>query len=110
VGAGAIGGTLAWHLARAGYQVTLVDTDADHRAAIIDDGIVLERAGVREAQAVKDVFAPQNCPPSQQRVLLAVKANATETAAAWLAGHLAADGFVVSMCDTRRRHGSNSHR
>lgn len=97
VGAGAIGGTLAWHLARAGHQVALVDTDADHRAAIIAGGIVLERAGAREAQAVKDVFAPHDCPPNQQRVLLAVKANATESATAWLAGHLAADGFVVSM-------------
>ena len=98
VGAGAIGGTLAWHLARAGYQVTLSLT-LTLTTGVRSSWTVLvpERAGAREAQAVKDVFAPHDCPPNQQRVLLAVKANATESATTWLAGHLAADGFVVSM-------------
>ena len=52
VGAGAIGGTLAWHLARAGHPVTVVDADPAHVAAIARHGIVLERGGVREAQPV----------------------------------------------------------
>ncbi|GAA1885635.1 2-dehydropantoate 2-reductase N-terminal domain-containing protein [Lapillicoccus jejuensis] len=34
VGAGAIGGTLAHHLARSGHQVNIVDADAEHVAAI----------------------------------------------------------------------------
>jgi 2-dehydropantoate 2-reductase len=97
VGAGAIGGTLAWHLARAGHPVTVVDADPAHVAAIARHGIVLERGGVREAQPVAAAYTPEQAVAPLGRVLLAVKAQATGTAAGWLAGHLAADGYVVSL-------------
>lgn len=97
VGAGAIGGTIAWHLARAGHPVTVVDTDADHVAAIARDGLVLERDGVRAAQPVTAALTPEEVEGSPVRVLLAVKAHATPAAAGWLAGRLDPDGFVVSL-------------
>ena len=52
VGAGAIGGTLAYHLARAGHHVTVIDTDAEHVAAIADHGLVVRRGGERTAVPV----------------------------------------------------------
>ena len=39
VGAGAIGGTLGYHLARAGHAVTVVDADAEHMRRIAADGL-----------------------------------------------------------------------
>src|SRR3954466_5126701 len=45
VGAGAIGGTLAWHLAQAGHHVTLIETDAAHVGRIVEPGLVIERDG-----------------------------------------------------------------
>ncbi|MEJ5867577.1 2-dehydropantoate 2-reductase [Pseudokineococcus sp. 5B2Z-1] len=98
VGAGAIGGTLAWHLARAGHRVLLVDADADHVAAVARDGLVLEREGRREAVRVP-VTTPDGVPEGAGlgAVLLAVKAQATDGAARWLAPRLADDGFVVSL-------------
>lgn len=97
VGAGAIGGTLAWFLADAGHPVWLIDTDAAHLNAISTDGLSLERNGQRYSRNVDSVFSADGCPGGLNRVLLSVKANATAAAAEWLAEHLAEDGFVVSM-------------
>lgn len=98
VGAGAIGGTLAWHLVRSGHEVLLVDADEEHVQAINRDGLVLERGASREAVRVRAVL-PEQVPESAGLgpVLLAVKAQATAAAAAWLAPRLAEDGFVVSL-------------
>ncbi|GAA4616762.1 2-dehydropantoate 2-reductase [Actinoallomurus liliacearum] len=97
VGAGAIGGTLAWHLAGAGHPVTVVDADPDHVAAIARNGIILERDGVRTPQPVAAAYTLEQVSAPLGRVLLAVKAQATRTAAEWLAGRLAADGYVASL-------------
>jgi 2-dehydropantoate 2-reductase len=97
VGAGAIGGTLAFYLARAGHQVAVVDVDPQHRAAIANHGLVIERGGEVYSQPVSAVWAPDDAPMNMPRVLLAVKANGTVDAATWLADHLAEDGYVVSM-------------
>ncbi|MFH8462524.1 2-dehydropantoate 2-reductase [Streptomyces sp. NPDC017991] len=96
VGGGAIGGTLAFALARAGHPVTVVDTDPAHVAAIRARGLVVahgdSRTSVPVAAATPDEFSG-----TLGRVLLAVKAQATATAAAWIAPRLAPDGFVVSL-------------
>ncbi len=97
VGAGAIGGTLAFFLARAGHHVTVVDIDPEHRAAIANHGLIIERGGELQSQRVAAVLAPEDAPAKMRRVLLAVKANGTDGAAAWLGDHLAEDGYVVSM-------------
>ncbi|MFG1646025.1 ketopantoate reductase family protein [Amycolatopsis sp. NPDC049252] len=96
VGGGAIGGTLAFHLARAGHAVSVVDTDAAHVAAIVDRGLTLRRPDGDETVDLP-AFVPDAAPPVLDRVLLAVKAQATENVLQWLEPRLARDGFVVSL-------------
>jgi len=95
VGAGAIGGTLAWHLVRAGHDVRLVDADPAHVDALRRNGLVLERDGVREAVEVP--VAGLDTDLARGTVLLAVKALATESASAWIAERLHRDDCVVSL-------------
>jgi 2-dehydropantoate 2-reductase len=99
VGAGAIGGTLGHHLARAGHPVTVVDADPEHVRRIDADGLVVVRGAERSAARVERALSPD---PDEQalrleRVLLAVKAQATGSALEWIAPRLAEDGFVVSL-------------
>lgn len=97
VGAGAIGGTLALHLAQAGHAVTVVDADEDHVAAIREHGVrlLLTGGGVRTARV--NAVTPAHLTGPLGRVLLAVKAQATERAVAGIGDHLAPEGFIVSM-------------
>ncbi|MEN3298973.1 2-dehydropantoate 2-reductase [Pseudonocardia sp.] len=98
VGAGAIGGTLGHHLARAGHEVTVVDADAGHVRSIAEHGIVLRRGESRISAPVRRALTPDTGGPARvERVLLAVKAQATGVALDWIAPRLAADGFVVSV-------------
>ncbi len=99
VGAGAIGGTLGYHLARAGHAVTVVDADPEHVRRIGADGIVLVRGAERGTARVTQAATPDpDGPPLRlDRVLLAVKAQATGPALDWIAPRLADDGFVVSL-------------
>jgi 2-dehydropantoate 2-reductase len=98
VGAGAIGGTLGHHLARAGHHVTVVDTDSEHVRRIREDGIVVVRGANRTVANVAGAGTPDDGGPGTvERVLLAVKAQATGRALDWIAPRLAADGFVVSL-------------
>ena len=99
VGAGAIGGTLGHHLARAGHPVTVVDADPEHVRRIEADGLVVVRGAERSAARVARALTPD---PEErglrlERVLLAVKAQATGSALEWIAPRLAEDGFVVSL-------------
>lgn len=96
VGAGAIGGTLAVHLHRAGADVHLVDTDADHIAAVRANGLRIEHpGGVFTARL--PISTPEEAPAELGAVLLAVKAQATDAVAAWIAPRLAPDGWIASM-------------
>lgn len=98
VGAGAIGGTLGHHLARAGHHVTVVDTDSEHVRRIREDGIVVVRGANRTVANVAGAGTPDDGEPGTvERVLLAVKAQATGRALDWIAPRLAAEGFVVSL-------------
>ncbi|MER5388476.1 2-dehydropantoate 2-reductase [Saccharopolyspora sp. NPDC002686] len=96
VGGGAIGGTLAYSLAQAGHPVTIIDTDADHVAALRANGLTLDQQGTRTSVAV-DAATPAEHAGSLRRVLLAVKTQATEEAMRWIAPRLADDGYVVSV-------------
>ncbi|MFE4213764.1 2-dehydropantoate 2-reductase [Streptomyces sp. NPDC056844] len=96
VGAGAIGGTLAFSLARAGHRVRLIDTDAAHVAAIQDRGLTVARGEHRESVRV-EAATPDAYDGPVHRVLLAVKAQATDAALDWIAPRLAPDGWVVSF-------------
>jgi 2-dehydropantoate 2-reductase len=96
VGAGAIGGTLAAHLHAQGVPVQLVDADAHHVAAIRQNGLQIKTpSGVMVADV--PVYGLEDAPEHLDRVLLAVKAQATDNAAAWIAPRLSSDGYVASM-------------
>src|SRR5712691_2825967 len=94
-GAGAIGGTIGAHLARAGHDVTFVDRATDHVDAI-------NKAGLRiDGPLARFVSRTPACTPDDLRgefehVILAVKAQDTEAATRALATHLGTNGYVVS--------------
>jgi 2-dehydropantoate 2-reductase len=94
-GAGAIGGTLGAYWARAGIPVVLVDIVKEHVEACRTTG--LEITGPVEAfKTVVPAKTPDELTGTYKRIVLAVKAHATEAAVARLSPHLAADGFVLS--------------
>jgi 2-dehydropantoate 2-reductase len=96
VGAGAIGGTLAVHLHLAGAEVQLVDADPAHVAAVREHGLRIEQPG-STLSAQLPITTPDDAPAELGAVLLAVKAQATDAVAAWIAPRLAADGWVASL-------------
>ena len=94
-GAGAIGGTIGAHLARAGHDVTLVDQAADHVAAIQANGLTI--TGPVDAFQVRvPAFTPDTLSGVWDTVFLAVKAHHTEGALFGLMPHLSDDGAIVS--------------
>ena len=96
VGAGAIGGTLAVHLHLAGAEVHLIDTDEQHVAAVREHGLTVRHPS-GELHARLPISTPDEAPDSLGAVLLAVKAQATDSVAAWIAPRLAEDGWVASL-------------
>lgn len=95
-GAGAIGGIVGATLARAGHAVALVDTNADHVAAIKARGLRI--SGPIEAFSVRvAAFRPEEVSGPWPRVFLAVKAQQTGAATRALAPHLAPEGYVLSL-------------
>jgi 2-dehydropantoate 2-reductase len=94
-GAGAIGGTIGAHLARAGHDITFVDRAQDHVAAINAAGLRIE-GPLAEFSVRIPAFTPDALAGEFEHVVLAVKAQDTEAATRALASHLGADGYVVS--------------
>ncbi|MEZ4866556.1 MAG: 2-dehydropantoate 2-reductase [Caldilineaceae bacterium] len=94
-GAGAIGGTIGAHLARAGHAVTFVDRAADHVAAINRKGLSIT-GPIHQFTVPAPAFTPETITGEHAIILLCVKAQDTEGAARALAPHLARDGYVVS--------------
>ncbi len=94
-GAGAIGGTIGAHLARAGHDVTLVDRAQDHVAAMNTAGLRIE-GPLAEFVVRIPAFTPDALEGEFEHVVLAVKAQDTEASTRALAKHLREDGFVVS--------------
>ena len=94
-GAGAIGGTLGAHWARAGHEVLLVDTVAEHVEACRTTGLAIT-GPVTEFTQVIPAATPAELTGTYSRIVLAVKAQATAAALPMLAPHLAPDGFVFS--------------
>jgi len=94
-GAGAIGGTLGAFWARAGVDVMLVDTVAEHVEACRTTGLAIE-GPVEEFTQVIPAATPDAVKGTYGRIVLAVKAHHTDAAMAMLTPHLAPDGFVLS--------------
>ena len=95
-GAGAIGGTIGAHLARAGQDVLFVDRVPEHVAAINAAGLKII-GPVREFTARTHATTPDAVEGTFDTVLLCVKAQDTEAAARAITPHLAADGCIVSV-------------
>jgi len=95
-GAGAIGGTIGAHLARAGHDVLLVDAVAEHVAAMRERGLIIEGPVTNFTQPVR-AATPAEVTGRFSRILLCVKAHHTEAAARQLAPHLADGGYVASF-------------
>lgn len=94
-GAGAIGGTLGAHWARAGHEVLLVDSVAEHVEACRTTGLAIF-GPVAEFTQVVPAVTPAELAGTYRRIVLAVKAQATAAVLPALAPHLAPDGFVLS--------------
>ena len=96
-GAGAIGGTLGAYLARAGHDVTLVDTAREHVAAINRSGLTIS-GPIATFTTSLPAFTPDTLRGggAWDTIILATKAHHTETAARALLPHLTPAGCVVS--------------
>lgn len=94
-GAGAIGGTIGAHLARAGRAVLFVDVVAEHVAAIAAGHLRID-GPVARFEVGAPAVTPERMHGKHRLVLLAVKAHHTEQATRTLAPFLAEDGAVVS--------------
>jgi 2-dehydropantoate 2-reductase len=94
-GAGAIGGTMAAYLARAGHDVTLVDRAAEHVEAINRGGLHIT-GPIAAFTATAPAFTPDSVQGQWQTIILATKAQHTEEATRALAAHLTTDGLVLS--------------
>ena len=94
-GGGAIGGTLAAYWTRAGHDVLLVDIVGDHVEASRGKGLHIF-GPVEEFQVVVPAVRPEALRGQFSRIVLAVKAQATDTAVQSLAPHLTPEGVVLS--------------
>lgn len=94
-GAGAIGGIIGAHLARAGQDIVLVDVVGEHVDQIARSGLAIEGplGGFSVEVAAR---TPNQLDGQFDTVLLAVKSQHTEAACRSLEPHLARDGCVVS--------------
>jgi 2-dehydropantoate 2-reductase len=96
IGAGAIGGTIGAHMARAGHDVVLCDADVDHVAAINRDHLIIE--GPVENFTIRvQAITPDQLPAQIDHIAVAVKSHHTESAAALLKGRVAPGGYAVSF-------------
>ena len=94
-GAGAIGGVLGAYWARAGIPVLMVDIVPEHVQACRTSGLNISGPVEQFRQVVPSV-QPAELQGQYDTIVLAVKAQATEAAAAMLKAHLAPGGFVLS--------------
>lgn len=94
-GAGAIGGTLGAYLARAGHDVTLVDTVSEHVAAVNRSGLTIS-GPIAVFTTRLPAFTPDTLRGAWDTIILATKAQHTAAAARALLPHLTPAGCVVS--------------
>jgi 2-dehydropantoate 2-reductase len=94
-GAGAIGGTLAAYLHRAGHEVTVVDVVAEHVAAINEQGLRVT-GPIAEFTEPVPAFTPETLGGEWDTIVLATKAQHTTGATRALLPHLTRDGCVIS--------------
>ncbi|HEY0238399.1 MAG TPA: amidase family protein [Friedmanniella sp.] len=96
VGAGAVGGTVAAQLVRAGHDVLLCDADPEHVDALNAHGLRVV-GPVGELTVPVRAVLPVDLPERVDRALVAVKSHHTRAAAELLRDRLDAEGYVVSL-------------
>ncbi|MEO7729241.1 MAG: 2-dehydropantoate 2-reductase [Burkholderiales bacterium] len=99
VGAGAVGGYVGGHMARAGHDVTLIDPWASHVAQIKSRGLQLGGTQGEHTVRVKalDLAAVQSLAPAVDIAFICMKLYDTDWAAALITPYLAPGGIVVTM-------------
>jgi 2-dehydropantoate 2-reductase len=95
-GAGAIGGSMAAHLVRAGHDVSVVDNVPEHVTAINDAGLRIT-GPIAEFTARMPALMPGTLTGQWDTIMLATKAHHTEAATRALLPHLADNGCVISV-------------
>lgn len=95
-GAGAIGGTAAAMLKRAGHEVVVVDANRDHVQAIRTAGLSIS-GPIADFTVDIEAVMPDGLHGTFDLILLAVLGYQTQTAVAMLASHLSAQGTIVSL-------------
>ena len=96
IGAGAIGGTIGAHMARAGHDIVLCDVDSEYVEAINRDGLTIE-GPVENFNVRVTAVTPDQLPDQIEHIAIAVKSHHTESAAALLRGRIAPGGYAVSF-------------
>jgi 2-dehydropantoate 2-reductase len=91
VGAGAIGSTYAWFLARAGHAVAVADVREDHLEVIARDGLVAELPEGEESVRVATTAGPADL------VIVATKSFATRAAAETARGLLDDETLLATV-------------
>ena len=96
IGTGPIGGIIGGRLARAGEDMTFVDVDKEHVAAIREKGLQVDVPDCPFNARVKIVF-PDEIAGKYDLVMIAVRSYYTPAALATALPHLSDDGTLVSM-------------
>ena len=96
IGAGPIGGIIGGRLAHAGEDMTFVDVDKEHVAAIRAKGLQIDVPDGPFNVKIRIVF-PEELQGKYDTALIAVRSNYTPAALATALPHLESDGALVSM-------------
>jgi 2-dehydropantoate 2-reductase len=96
IGAGAMGGVYGGLLARAGFDVTLVDPREDHIGRIRSEGIAIEGMRGKHVVRLQAQCDPAGLPPADLAIIF-TDANATRDAAKAARQLLKANGFALTL-------------
>jgi len=96
IGTGPIGGIIGGRLARAGHDITFVDVDKEHVAAIRQNGLQVDLPEGPFNVKINIVY-PNEITGKFDIGFIAVRSNYTPEALASVVPHLADDGLLVSM-------------
>lgn len=96
IGAGPIGGIIGGRLARAGHDMTFVDVDKEHVAAIHAKGLQVDVPDGPFNVKIKVVF-PDEIQGQFDIGFIAVRSNYTPDALGTVLPHLTDDGLLVSL-------------
>ena len=100
IGTGPIGGIIGGRLTRAGHDMTFVDIDKEHVAAIRERGLQVDVPDGPFNVRIQIVF-PDEIQGKYDIAFIAVRSNYTPDALDTVVPHLADDGLLVSMQNGR---------